>query len=47
MAVMEQDLKKDLREAQKLKVFISYSRRDMAFADRLVTALESLSLIHI
>jgi tetratricopeptide (TPR) repeat protein len=41
MAVMEQDLKKDLREAQKLKVFISYSRRDMAFADRLVTALES------
>ncbi len=41
MAVAEQDLKKDLREAQKLKVFISYSRRDMAFADRLVTALES------
>jgi tetratricopeptide (TPR) repeat protein len=41
MAVTEQDSKKDLREAQKLKVFISYSRRDMAFADRLVTALES------
>jgi tetratricopeptide (TPR) repeat protein len=41
MAVTEQDSKKDLREAQKLKVFISYSRRDMGFADRLVTALES------
>jgi tetratricopeptide (TPR) repeat protein len=40
MAVTEQE-KKDLQEARKLKVFISYSRRDMAFADRLVTALES------
>jgi tetratricopeptide (TPR) repeat protein len=41
MAVNEQDPKKALQQAQKLKVFISYSRRDMAFADRLVTALES------
>src|SRR5258705_10962655 len=38
MAVTEQE---DLRAAQKLRVFISYSRRDMAFADRLVAALES------
>jgi tetratricopeptide (TPR) repeat protein len=38
---MAKDSKKDLRQAQKLKAFISYSRRDMAFADRLVTALES------
>ena len=40
MAVREQDLKKDLRAAQKLRVFISYSRRDRTFADRLVAALE-------
>ena len=39
MAVIWTRLRKDLGEAQKLKVFISYSRRDMAFADRLVTAL--------
>src|ERR1700689_3569341 len=29
---------------QKLKVFISYSRTDLAFADRLVTALEARGL---
>src|SRR5438067_1643308 len=28
-------------ETQTLKVFISYSRRDMAFVDRLVPALEA------
>src|SRR6516165_7047256 len=41
LAVKEGTLRKTLRETQKLKVFISYSRRDMAFADRLVTSLES------
>src|SRR5262245_7504297 len=44
MAVTDQDLKKHPREAHKLRVFISYSRRDMAFADRLVSALESRDL---
>jgi hypothetical protein len=41
MAAVEHDASVINREEVRLKVFISYSRRDMVFADRLVAALEA------